>query len=142
MWHLYAYAVASGVALAFSIPAGQALVPALVPAERLRSANALSSLNFNLSSTVFPPLAGVLVARLGSVPAFAFNALSFFVAAGAVLAGVGYRARRAEQRAAIVDQASQPIHQSGDLCSTVGLEGALPLARANFAVELELEAPV
>jgi hypothetical protein len=85
-WHLYAYGVASGVALAFAIPAGQALVPALVPSGQLRGANALYSLNFNFASSVFPPLAGVLVARLGSVPAFAFNALSFVVAAGAVAA--------------------------------------------------------
>jgi hypothetical protein len=90
-WHLYAYALASGIALAFSIPAAQALVPALVPTGQLRSANALTSLNFNLASSVFPPLAGVLVARAGSVPAFAFNALSFFVAAGAVLAIGGER---------------------------------------------------
>ncbi|HEU5316133.1 MAG TPA: MFS transporter [Chloroflexota bacterium] len=85
-WQLYAYAIASGTLLAFSVPASQALVPLLVPRERLRSANALNSLNFNLAATVFPPLAGLLVARLGAFPAFALDALSFFIVALALAA--------------------------------------------------------
>ena len=85
-WHLYAYAVASGTLLAFSIPAGQSLVPLLVPKQRLRSANALNSLNFNLTASVFPPLAGLVVAHLGSFPAFAFDSLSFFIVAAALVA--------------------------------------------------------
>jgi MFS family permease len=86
VWQLYLYAVTSGAALAFSQPAAQALVPTLVPRERLRSANALNALNTNLSSSVFAPLAGLVVARMGSIPAFAFNAVSFLVAASAVRA--------------------------------------------------------
>jgi hypothetical protein len=82
--HLVAYAAASGVVYAASVPAAPALVPQLVPRARLRAANALTSLNFNLAIAVYAPLGGLLVARVGPVPAFAFNALSFFVAAGAV----------------------------------------------------------
>jgi len=79
-WHLYAYAAASGMAYAFSIPASNALLPQLVSREQLRSGNALNSLNFNLASFLFPPLAGLLVVRLGYLPAFVLNAVSFFVA--------------------------------------------------------------
>jgi MFS family permease len=86
LWYMYAYALASGAALAFSVPAARALVPGLVPPEQLRGANALTSLNVNLSGSVFAPLAGIVVARVGSIPAFALNTLSFFVAAGAVRA--------------------------------------------------------
>jgi MFS family permease len=82
--HLVAYAAASGVVYAASVPAAPALVPQLVPRARLRAANALTSLNFNLAVAVYAPLGGLLVARVGPAPAFAFNALSFFVAAGAV----------------------------------------------------------
>jgi hypothetical protein len=86
LWHLFAYAAGSGTALAFTTPATGALVPQLVPRERLRSANALSSLNFNLASAVCAPLAGLVVASTGSLPAFVLNAASFFAAAGAVAA--------------------------------------------------------
>ena len=82
--HLVAYAAASGVVYAASVPAAPALVPQLVPRARLRAATALTSLNFNLAVAVYAPLGGLLVARAGPGPAFAFNALSFFVAAGAV----------------------------------------------------------
>src|SRR5262245_209533 len=82
--HLVAYAAASGVVYAASVPAAPALLPQLVPRARLRAANALTSLNFNLASAVYAPLAGLLVAQVGLAPAFAFDALSFFVAAGAV----------------------------------------------------------
>jgi hypothetical protein len=85
-WHLYAYALASGTAGAFSIPAMSALVPRLVPGAQLRSANALGSLTTNLAGGVFPPLAGVLVAAVGLAPAFALDAASFFVAAAAIWA--------------------------------------------------------
>jgi ENTS family enterobactin (siderophore) exporter len=72
------------VVYAASVPAAPALVPQLVPRARLRAANALTSLNFNLASAVYAPLAGLLVARTGSALAFALDALTFFVAAGAV----------------------------------------------------------
>jgi len=41
----------------------------------------LTSTSFNTTLFLVPPLAGLVVARLGSAPAFAFNALSFGVAA-------------------------------------------------------------
>ena len=85
-WHLYAYAAASGTVLAFTPPAFSALVLLLVPRARLHSANALNALNFNLAGAVYPPLAGLVVARLGVLPAFALDAASFFVAAAAVWA--------------------------------------------------------
>ena len=84
IWHLYVYGVCSGAVLAFSVPAATTFVPFVVPQEHRRSANALNSLNVNLASAVYPPLAGVLVAALGSLPAFALNAASFFAAAGLV----------------------------------------------------------
>src|SRR5687767_10912229 len=83
-WHLYAYAALSGTVYAFSLPAGAALLPLLVPRERLRSANALNALNFNISLGIVPPLAGLLIAWSGTTAAFALNALSFLVAALAV----------------------------------------------------------
>lgn len=86
LWHLYAYAVTSGVIYAFSMPAMPALLPQLVPAAKIRSANALNSLNLNLSSFLYPSLAGLLVAQAGTTPAFVINAATFFVAVAAIAA--------------------------------------------------------
>ena len=72
--HLYVYAVAVGVLYAFVTPAQQAIVPSLVPAERLRSALALNSMTFNLMMFLVPPTAGILVAQAGVTPAFVLMA--------------------------------------------------------------------
>jgi MFS family permease len=80
LWHMYAYALGSGMVFAFSIPAAQSLVPQLVSRERLRSANALSSLSMNFAMFLYPPIAGLLVAAAGTLPAFAVNAATFLVA--------------------------------------------------------------
>jgi MFS family permease len=84
LWHLYVYAAVSGVLTAFTVPASQALLPRLVARERLRSANALASLNLNLSMTLYPPIAGMVVAQMGSLPGFAVNAGSFLLAGLAI----------------------------------------------------------
>jgi MFS family permease len=64
LWHLYVYAVVSGVVFAFYIPASQAMVPELVPREQVRSANALWIMAFHSSRFVGPPIA-VTLAALG-----------------------------------------------------------------------------
>jgi MFS family permease len=85
LWHLYGYALAAGILYAFSVPAQQAIVPELVPADRIRSATALRTTTFNLTMFLVPPLAGLVVAGLGVAPAFTVNAASFGVAAVCVL---------------------------------------------------------
>jgi MFS family permease len=80
LWPLYGFALLGGALYAFSVPAGQAIVPDLVPIERVRSAIALGSTTFNLTMSLVPPLAGVLVAQLGVAPVFALTALCFAAA--------------------------------------------------------------
>jgi MFS family permease len=79
-WQLYVYAAAVGVLYAFVVPAQQAIVPSLVPGERMRSAFALNTMTFNLMMFLVPPAAGVLVAGAGA-------ALAFAVMAGCCAAG-------------------------------------------------------
>lgn len=81
LWHLYVYAVFAGVVYSCSIPAYQSIASELVPRDQVRQAVALTSTSFNTTLFLVPPLAGLVVARLGSRPAFALNALSFGVAA-------------------------------------------------------------
>lgn len=76
-WHLYAYAVLSGGVYAFSIPAQQSITSELVPLDMVRNAVALNTTGFNTTLFLIPPLAGILVAHLGTAPAFALDALAF-----------------------------------------------------------------
>ncbi|MSQ09523.1 MAG: MFS transporter [Dehalococcoidia bacterium] len=62
---LYAFAAVSGGVWAFSQPVRQALLPALVPADRLSNAVALQSAGFQFTRMVAPGVAGVLLAGFG-----------------------------------------------------------------------------
>jgi MFS family permease len=78
-------ALALGVTLALSTPALQAIVPSLVTRDQLPAAIALNAITYNLSRAL-GPIAGVFViARWGIPTAFAINALSFLVLAGALV---------------------------------------------------------
>jgi MFS family permease len=85
---LYALAFAlSAVGTLFN-PAKGALIPRLVPAEQLTSANALSQTSQMLAQFIGPALAGATFAAAGSGNqwvAFAINALSFLISAVAIL---------------------------------------------------------
>ena len=58
-------------------PLRMAIVPTLVRDEQRSSAIALGSVAFNLSRFVGPALAGLIIARWGVGPAFAFNGVSY-----------------------------------------------------------------
>ncbi|MFE1322804.1 MFS transporter [Kitasatospora phosalacinea] len=77
-----------GVADAFFLPASTGLLPLLVPADRLREANALRGFVQSSSLVVGPALAGLLVAAAGPGGALAVDAASF-AASAAVLARLG-----------------------------------------------------
>lgn len=65
-----------GVGLAFTGPALNALVPALVRSEDLESAVALTSLTFNIGRALGPGAGGLILATLGAEAAFAVNAVA------------------------------------------------------------------
>jgi predicted MFS family arabinose efflux permease len=67
----------TGLSQSQSAPTYQAVITSLVPPRRIQNAVALNSLQFNLSRTVGPAIAGVLLARAGTGACFAVNAVSF-----------------------------------------------------------------
>ncbi|WP_231873110.1 MULTISPECIES: MFS transporter [Kitasatospora] len=77
-----------GVADAFFLPASTGLLLLLVPADRLREANALRGFVQSASLVVGPALASVLIALAGPGGALALDAVSF-AASAAVLARLG-----------------------------------------------------
>ncbi|HEY4319738.1 MAG TPA: MFS transporter [Gemmatimonadales bacterium] len=81
---VWGLAVIFGFATAFEVPARQAFLVELVPAQDLVSAAAINSTTYNLARVIGPAIAGVLVAVAGPGAAFAVNALSYI----AVLIGL------------------------------------------------------
>lgn len=74
-----------GAGAAFVAPAWQAIVPQLVPREKLSPAIALNSMGINVSRAIGPALAGVLIVALGIAAPFALNALSFIAIVAALV---------------------------------------------------------
>ena len=84
MWHLYVSAAFFGAASAFSVPALGAIIPELVPEEILVAGNAVQGLSRQSARVGGPIVGGLLVATGGPSAAFAFDAVTFFLSAGAV----------------------------------------------------------
>lgn len=78
-WPVFAATAVIGVGYAVTIPATQAIVPALVPRPDLPQAIALGSVSFNLARAVGPGLAGLVLATAGAAVAFSVNATTFAV---------------------------------------------------------------
>lgn len=84
---LVGFCLAMGTVRAFSNPAGQALLPTLVPHDGLQRALAMSSTLFQLCTIAGPSLGGLLLAAGGAVPAF-LGAVALLLAALALLVGL------------------------------------------------------
>ena len=85
---LLAAAACYGCADGFFGPASTALVPDLVPRERLAPANALLGGSASAAAVAAPALAGVIVAAFGPGAGFAVQAALLATAAGSLRAGV------------------------------------------------------
>ncbi|GKS91101.1 MFS transporter [Acidovorax sp. SUPP2539] len=65
LWMVYALSLAIGLATAFSIPAGTAMLPHVVPRTQLQAANGISMGIRQLTMFLGPLLAGLLIALFG-----------------------------------------------------------------------------
>jgi MFS transporter len=84
LWHLYLLTLAFGIADAFSLPAGPALIPTLVEPQQLRPANALLQSSAVTTQMAGPALAGLLVKSWGIASALFFDALTFLAVIAAL----------------------------------------------------------
>lgn len=84
---LIVMAVVFGAADAFGGPASLAPIPELIPAELITQANALNSTSAELAiNLVGPALGGLAVATLGEATSFGFDAASFALGIGCLVA--------------------------------------------------------
>jgi MFS family permease len=77
IWQIYALTALQAAAIAFDIPARQAMIPSLVPSKDLANAFSMQSIAQNTGSVIGPMLAGVVIASLGLAYTYLFNAISF-----------------------------------------------------------------
>ncbi len=106
-WHVVLIALLLGIAIAYDLPANQALVPELVEREQIHRAIALNGAIFHGSRLVGPALAGLVIAVVGLAGGFFLNALSFVAVIASLLAirsrGVPAEAGRGSQVRAILE---------------------------------------
>lgn len=76
-WHLLMTAFINGTLSSFSFPTSQALIPELVPRDKLFNAIALNSAGFNITRVAGPALSGTLIGLGGASTAY-FTAVGFF----------------------------------------------------------------
>lgn len=77
IWTIFGLTALGAAALAFDNPARQALVPSLVPPERLTNAISLSSTTFQVATIVGPSAAGLMIAQWGIGSVYVINAVTF-----------------------------------------------------------------
>ncbi len=85
-WHLIALAPLFGIVSSFFDPAYQAIMPQLVEADALASANSLNIVSRNLGFLLGPMLGAGCITLLGLASAFAFDGLTFFISAAFLVA--------------------------------------------------------
>lgn len=85
LWHLYVTLFINGLANAFILPAFDASIRMLVPAERLGQASGFSQMIQSLGTIIAPPIAGFMLARLGLGSIFISDFVSVVLAVIALL---------------------------------------------------------
>ena len=86
LWHVYVLAFLQGCVSAFDQTARQTFVSELVEDSDLPNAVAVTAISFNAARLIGPAVAGVLIAAVGTGPAFLLNGVSFVTVLWSLLA--------------------------------------------------------
>jgi MFS family permease len=79
LWHLYAAAATYGFLLMIPLAGTPAMIPSLVPPDKIAAANAMEMLGFTVGSVAGPVLGGLLIAAAGAPLAVAVDAASYLL---------------------------------------------------------------
>jgi len=85
IWLIYLLTAIQASALAFDLPARQAMIPNIVSREDLPNAFSMTSIAANTAAIVGPALGGIVIATLGQGYTYLINALSFLALLAALL---------------------------------------------------------
>lgn len=79
LWHLYLVAALFALFKMLPLAGVPAMIPQLVPARELDSANALESIGYGVATLAGPAAAGILLTRLNGADVVAVDAATYFV---------------------------------------------------------------
>ncbi len=105
-WLLLLFAFLSGIGLALSAPARQAITPSLVPREDIRAAVTLNAIGFNGARALGPALGGALIVIAGVALPFLVNAISYLAVLIVLLLWRHEQAPRPAPRSLLVEAAA------------------------------------
>lgn len=86
LWMLFELVAVQSVAVAFDVPARQALIPSLVPRKDLANAYSLNSIASKVGGILGPAISGAVIAFLGLEWAYWMNAISYLAVIIALVA--------------------------------------------------------
>lgn len=133
VWHVYLFAVVSGVTSAFEKPIRQAFLPEMVGGDLLANAVSLNSATFNATRLIGPAVGGLLIVAVGVGPTFLLNGFSYL----AVLASLaGMRLSRATAAAPAREGQLREVLQYVRGRSDLLLVGAMGAVVGAFAMNL------
>jgi Transmembrane secretion effector len=85
-WHLYVLAAAYALLWMVTLAGSPTMMPSIVHAPDLNAANALETISFSVSGVVGLPLAGLLLSVMNGADVLAFDAASYFILVGCLVA--------------------------------------------------------
>lgn len=77
LWNIYVVAAIYGLLMMISLAGGPSLIPSIVPASELSTANALEMLGWTIGGIAGPALAGVLIGLIGATNVVLIDALTY-----------------------------------------------------------------
>jgi MFS family permease len=116
LWHIYALTALQAVAVAFDLPARQALVPNLVPARDLPNAFSMTSIASQVGAIGGPAVSGVVIALGGLTNVYLINAVSF-LAVILALVWIGPVAQSVKKDLSIDDRQTSSLYPRRNLVS-------------------------
>ena len=129
IWAVVIVGFITGLAQSQSAPTYQAFLTSIVPRDVIPRAVAMNSLQFNLSRSIGPPIAAVLLVALGAAWCFVINAFSFVAVLVALvlirLPAVSVGTKAPQGVASSLKEGFAYVRTSPEIALIVGLAGAL-----------------
>lgn len=140
-WQVAVLGLVTGLANTLDAPVRQAFVMNLVGRRDLVNAVALNSASFNGARIVGPAVAGLLIARLGVVPAFVLNGLGFAVVLATLLRLPDHGAARRPTGASVrrdIAEGVRHVLRTPRMRAVLGVLFVVSLCVFNFTVYVPL----
>lgn len=145
LWNVYVFALLLGTVNAFDTPTRQSFISEMVGPDRLPNAVSLNSATFNSARLVGPAAGGLVIAAIGTGPAFLLNGASYVAVLAGLLAmrpGELLTGKRVERARGQVVEGLRFVWGRKDLLLVIAMMSVLGTLGMNFNLTLPLLAKV